>query len=128
MIGIDQEPKREALDSLDRLLGAGTYAISYAEESAGVRAIVRTHERPARQWSAHFPPNLTTDDVRDVWAALVLKIEAGTAQPPVDDAPPLDVPDDDAPPLDEVAAPAEPEAELESPPTEPAPPADDIGF
>lgn len=123
MIGIDQEPKREALDALDRILGAGTYAISYAEESAGVRAIVRTHERPARQWSAHFSPNITPDDVRDVWAALVLKIEAGVA-------PPLDVPVD-APALvpDDEAEPAAIPTQGEPPATEPAPPpADDIEF
>lgn len=126
MIGIDQEPKREALDGLDRILGAGTYAISYAEESAGVRAIVRTHERPPRQWSAHFPPNITPDDVRDVWAALVLKIEAGVA-PPLDvpvDAPPL-VPDDEAEPA---ALPGQGDEAEAAPAPEAAPPADDIEF
>ena len=75
MIGIDQEPTREILDELDRILGVGQFAIAYAEDAIGIRAYVRTRERPPREWAAHFAPGLDDDGVLSVWHELTLRIE-----------------------------------------------------
>jgi hypothetical protein len=75
VIGIDQEPTREILDELDRILGPVQYAIAYAEDAVGIRAYVRTRERPAREWGAHFAPGLDADGVLSVWHELTLRIE-----------------------------------------------------
>jgi hypothetical protein len=75
MIGGIQEPTRETLDELNRILGEGKYAISYARESAGLRTIVRTHERPAREWSTQFAPGDTSESVAATWQEFTSRIE-----------------------------------------------------
>jgi hypothetical protein len=75
VIGIDQEPTREILDELDRILGPVQYAIAYAEDAVGIRAYVRTRERPAREWAAYFAPGLAAESVLAVWHELTLRID-----------------------------------------------------
>lgn len=74
MIGGIQEPERMVLDELNRILGEGTYAISYAHDSAGLRTIVRTHDRPAREWSTQFGPSLAPEQSAAVWQEFLQRI------------------------------------------------------
>lgn len=67
MIGIDQEPNREALAALNAALGEGNYQIQYEQAENGVIGIVRTHETPSRTWKTRFSPGLAPEQVAAVW-------------------------------------------------------------
>lgn len=75
MIGGITEPSRETLAELNRILGEGKYAISYARESAGLRTLVRTHDRPAREWSTVFAPGDSEPALAAVWQEFLSRIE-----------------------------------------------------
>ncbi len=123
MIGIDQEPTREILDELDRILGPGKYAIAYAEDAVGIRAYVRTRERPAREWAAYFAPGLAAESVLAVWRELTLRIERivkGDSKP--EEPPPVE-PEPEVPEIDNtLPVPEEPPPEEKPPPGSEGPP------
>jgi hypothetical protein len=101
VIGIDQEPAREILDELDRILGPGRYSIAYAEDAVGIRGYVRTREQPYREWAAYFAPALPAESVLAVWRELALRIDrivngAPPVEPPPEEKPP---PGEEGPPL-----------------------------
>lgn len=76
----------ETLEALNRTLGKDRYHFISIDEAAGERVIVRTIERPGREWSAQFARGLTVEQKAAVWQEFVARV-AGSPGNPVD-APP----------------------------------------
>jgi hypothetical protein len=118
VIGIDQEPTREILDELDRILGPVQYAIAYAEDAVGIRAYVRTRERPPREWAAYFAPGLAAESVLAVWHELTLRIDRiVNSEPP--EPPPVTGEGGEGGEPDQGLPPVEPGIDNELPPERP---------
>jgi hypothetical protein len=89
MIGIDQEPNRETLAALNGALGEGNYQVQYEQTEHGVRAIVRTHEKPPRTWNTRFAAGLAREQVDAVWQEFASRISKSNGKvEPLDPTPP----------------------------------------
>jgi hypothetical protein len=74
VIGVEQEPSREALDRLNKALGEGQYTIEYRQAPNGVAVIVQTRELPSRAWTTHVQPGVPRASVDAVWQEFTSRI------------------------------------------------------
>lgn len=81
MIGLDQEPSRETLDGLNRVLGEGQYRVEYRQDPGAVVAVIRTYEQPPRTWEARFATGAQRTDVDAGWRELVARVGNEGATP-----------------------------------------------